>query len=67
LEPLITDTAKEADMAVPESQRVSDQGCHAMRLTLLSASAFFPVILVIRGWKKHGGNDTCVPPLPGLP
>ncbi len=33
---------------------------------VISATAIFPMILVIRGWKKHGGYDNYVPPLPGL-
>lgn len=31
---------------------------------VISASAIFPMILVIRGWKKHGGHESCVAPLP---
>lgn len=34
---------------------------------VISATAIFPMILVIRGWKKHGGYENYVPPLPGLP
>ena len=30
----------------------------------ISASAIFPTILVIRGWKAHGGPHHYVPPLP---
>ncbi len=31
------------------------------------ASAVFPMLLVFRGWKMHGGRDGYVPPLPGSP
>ncbi len=31
---------------------------------VIAASAIFPMILVIRGWKKHGGHDSYAPPLP---
>ena len=31
---------------------------------VIAASAIFPMILVIRGWKRHGGHDDYVPPLP---
>ena len=30
----------------------------------ITASAFFPMVLVIRGWKQHGGHDNYVAPLP---
>ena len=30
----------------------------------LSASAIYPMILVIRGWKQHGGHDSYVAPMP---
>ena len=30
----------------------------------ISACAIFPMILVIRGWKHHGGHDNYVAPLP---
>lgn len=30
----------------------------------VSASAIFPMILVIRGWKQHGGHENYVAPLP---
>ncbi|MEI8196116.1 MAG: MFS transporter [Phycisphaerae bacterium] len=32
---------------------------------VISATAIFPMILVIRGWKQHGGHDNYVAPLPG--
>ena len=31
---------------------------------VIAASAIFPMILVIRGWKQHGGHTNYVPPLP---
>ena len=31
---------------------------------VVSASAIYPMILVIRGWKQHGGHDHYVAPLP---
>lgn len=31
---------------------------------VLLASAIFPMLLVIRGWKQHGGHDHYVAPLP---
>ena len=31
---------------------------------VISACAIFPMILVIRGWKQHGGHGNYVPPLP---
>ena len=30
----------------------------------ISVCAIFPMILVIRGWKQHGGHDNYVAPLP---
>jgi len=30
----------------------------------ISATAIFPMILVIRGWKQHGGHDNYVAPMP---
>ncbi|MFA7344329.1 MAG: MFS transporter [Terrimicrobiaceae bacterium] len=32
--------------------------------TVFAASAIFPMIQVIRGWKQHGGPENYVPPLP---
>ncbi|MEI8313399.1 MAG: hypothetical protein WCH98_21835 [Verrucomicrobiota bacterium] len=34
---------------------------------VIAASVIFPMILVVRGRKKHGGHDNYVPSLPGLP
>jgi MFS-type transporter involved in bile tolerance (Atg22 family) len=31
---------------------------------VISATAIFPMILVIRGWKQHGGHENYVAPLP---
>ncbi|CAN5501905.1 hypothetical protein BH09VER1_BH09VER1_53610 [soil metagenome] len=31
---------------------------------VICASAIFPMLLVIRGWKQHGGHDNYVAPLP---
>ena len=31
---------------------------------VISASAIFPMILVIRGWQQHGGHDNYVAPMP---
>jgi len=31
---------------------------------LISCIAIFPMTLVIRAWKQHGGHDGYVPPLP---
>lgn len=31
---------------------------------VVSASAIYPMILVIRGWKQHGGHENDVAPLP---
>lgn len=31
---------------------------------VISTSTIFPMVLVIRGWKAHGGHDNYVAPLP---
>ena len=31
---------------------------------VISAAAIWPMILVIRGWKQHGGHESYVAPLP---
>ena len=31
---------------------------------IVSATAIFPMLLVIRGWKQHGGHDNYVAPMP---
>jgi hypothetical protein len=33
-------------------------------MAAISASAIFPMILVIRCWKQHGGHDHYMAPLP---